>query len=241
MKMAFYAGAAGLMAQQQAMNTIGNNIANVNTNGYLPSNVSFSSLLNSEMYANTPNVAWSGNGARAVDMGLITNQGSYTNTSIPYDFAVVGDGFFAVNNGGEIQYTRDGAFNVALQGDAAYLSDIQGNYVLDAQQNPIQLVWDAEKGRYGYEGLTTQIGVFNFANPTQLTSVADNKYLQTAESGQAQVATNPEIMQGVLRASGVSLTEEMAQMILTQRAFQISSKVVQTADENEQLINNLRG
>ncbi|MEG2931636.1 MAG: flagellar hook-basal body complex protein, partial [Ruthenibacterium sp.] len=95
MKAAFYAGSAGLIAQQRALDIIGNNIANVNTNGYQSQAVGFQQLLNAELYANTPSNPTSGYGVRADTAGL-RNSSTFRQTGFMLDFAIAGDGFFAV-------------------------------------------------------------------------------------------------------------------------------------------------
>ncbi len=242
MKMAFYAGASGIIAQQQAMDNIGHNMANVSTTGYLGTEVSFSSLLNTEMYVNTPNDPLGGNGARAVNMGLRLDGGSFVSTSNPYDLAIMGEGFFAVDAGGQIEYTLDGTFNVSLEGELGYLTTVDGSYVLDENYERIQLVWDDQKGRYDYETLTEQVGVFQFQNPSMLNPVHSNRFTQTPQSGEPITVLDDsvEVRQSVLRNSNISVEDEMAEMITTQRAYQLSSKVIQVADENEQIVNSLR-
>ncbi len=242
MKMAFYAGAAGIIAQQQAMDNIGNNMANVSTTGYLGTEVSFSSLLNTEMYVNTPNDPLGGNGAKAVNMGLRLDGASYVSTENPYDFAIMGEGFFAVDSDGEVQYTLDGSFNVSLEGDLAYLTTVDGSYVLNQNYERISLEWSAEKGRYEYEDLSEQLGVFQFLNPSMLNPVHSNRFTPTPQSGAPVSALegSSEVRQSVLKNSNILLEDEMADLITTQRAYQLSSRVIQVADENEQTVNSLR-
>ncbi len=242
MKMAFYAGASGIMAQQEAMDNIGHNIANVNTTGYLESQLSFASLLNTEMYANTPTDPLGGNGVKTVDMGLTNKGGSYRNTESPYDFAIVGEGFFAVDAGGVIEYTLDGTFDASIEGDLAYLVTTDGAYVLNDNFERIELQWDESKGRYAYESLTEQIGVFQFFNPTRLTPLQSNRYVSNELSGLPIVATegSAEVRSSMLRNSSIEIEAAMADMIVSQRSYQLSARVVQTADENEQTINSLR-
>ncbi|WP_099205300.1 flagellar hook-basal body protein [Scatolibacter rhodanostii] len=240
MKSSFYAGASGLIAQQQALNNIGNNIANVNTNGYQKQGISFEDLLYMEMYANSENDPNHGVGVKAVSTGLQVGQNPLKETNYPLDFAIVGDGFFAVRNGNEIQYTRDGAFAVSLEGNQAYLSTQSGLPVLNNTGGRIA-VTKQENGIYNTDNIKDQLAVYNFDYAGALDPVSGNRYLPTAASGNpVQINVADNILAGALESSGVSLVDEMSNMIASQRAYQMSARVVQTADEIEQTINNLR-
>ena len=242
MKAAFYAGSTGLAAQQEAMNVIGNNIANVNTNGFQASNVSFESLLSGEMYVNSADEPITGYGVRAINTGVRMGGGALKNTNNRMDFAIVGNGLFAIENNGQIQYTRDGTFGITMDDDEAYLSTQDGKYVLDEDQERIELEWNDEKGGYDMDLLTENIGVFQFAYPSAMSQVSGNRFVPTERSGDA-IESEPEdknILQGALEGSGTVMEDEMANMISVQRAFQLSARVVQMADENEQTINGLR-
>lgn len=254
MNEAFYQGASGLRAQQKAMNVIGQNIANVNTNGYQKQKVSFEDLLHREMYTNAAGNPLTGAGAKAVDAGLDIGNGGLRATSSELDFAITGDGFFAVNNKGNIQYTRDGAFSIGMDNGRGYLTTTDGCFVLDKNKMKIELekekVKQMKDGKstevtsenFNFSNLTDKIGVFSFNNPARLNPQGGTKYVATNESGNAMAANMNEnkIIQFALENSGVDLTDEMAELIYAQRAYQISAKVLQTADENEQTINSLR-
>lgn len=239
MKTSFYAGASGLTAQQQAMNVIGANVANANTDGYQKQGVSFDSLLYQQMYANTAQNPLNGVGVRAVSTGLMTGQHPVRETGHALDFAVVGDAFFAVDHNGQREYTRDGAFAIRLENGNAYLSTQDGFDVLNGAGGRITMPKKAD-GSYDYAALTDQIGLYRFAYAGALEPLSYNRYAPTASSGAAQPSSDSKLMNGYLEASGVSMVDEMSDMIAAQRAYQMSAKVVQTADENEQVINNLR-
>lgn len=249
MKAIFYSGASGLMAQQQYMNNVGNNIANVNTSGYKPNMVSFEALLSSEKYVNTETDPLSSIGVKAVETGLNMNQGMLKSTNILSDFAIVGDGFFAVQDAvtGETQYTRDGTFAVSVEGSTGYLTAQDGSYVLDASGNKISLpkfVTDAgvESTTFDLSGIKDVIGVYSFDYAAALTPFGHNRYVESTLSGTATSMTSESVsvLQGSLECSGVSLEDEMAGLITGQRAYQISARVLQVGDENEQTINSLR-
>lgn len=244
MKSAFYAGTTGLIAQQEALNTIGNNLANSNTVGFKSQGVSFDDLLYTEMYANTPAQPQTGYGVKAVSTGLRLGQAPLRNTDSQLDFAIAGDGFFAVQGENGIEYTRDGAFSVRMDGWTGYLSTRDGRYVLDQYNRPIAIPRSDEKDSdlFDYEKLPEEIGVFRFYHPSALSPVSANRYQATALSGPARVSGEEEnqLLQCCLENSGTSMADEMTDMIASQRAYQLCAQVIRTADENEQTINNLR-
>lgn len=243
MKAAFYSGALGLMAQQQALDTIGHNLANVNTNGYKSQGVSFDDLLYTRMYANSENDPLTGHGVRAVSTGIRFTQSGLRETNLALDFAIAGDGFFALDSGGEQPlYTRDGAFAVKLENGQGYLTAQDGSYVLDQSGQKIALEKIPGTETFNYDALPAKIGLYRFPNPAALTPVYGNRYAPTDQSGEAEAAdgTTSELLQRFIEYSGTSMVDEMSDMIAAQRSYQLSARVVQTADENEQTINNLR-
>lgn len=247
MKASFYAGATGLMAQQQAMDAIGNNLANANTNGYQSQATAFQQLLNTEMYVNAPNSPLTGYGVQAQSAGIRVGQHALRPTGNPLDFAVMGDGFFAVQVGNETQYTRDGAFSINPEGnlitqDGAYILDDSGGHVQMEKKKSAGKDDKAETVEFDYAAAAEKIGIYRFPNAGALRPVSGNRYAETANSGKAvQIQDDvSRILSGTLETSGTSLVDEMTDMIAAQRVYQLSARVVQTADENEQIINNLR-
>ena len=146
MKAAFYSGVSGLVAYQEALNTIGNNVANVNTIGYKAQTTSFQDLLYTDMYVNTPENPLTGNGVKAVAVGISTGQAALIRTDRELDFAINGDGWFAVERDGSIQYTRNGSFSVGMDGYMAALVTSDGAYVLDSSGQRIYCDSTAVKG-----------------------------------------------------------------------------------------------
>lgn len=168
--------------------------------------------------------------------------------SFPFQFALVGDGFFAVDRGGEqLEYTRSGAFNISVQGQKGYLVTTDGGYVLDSKGKPIALDKLENSNLYNLEGLSEKLGVFTFPNPYGLSPRNGSSFVQSDISGApkaANVAQGQEapykLVQYALESSKVELSQEMTQVILTQRAFQMNARIVQTADQIEEIVNNLR-
>lgn len=249
MKPSFYSGGAGLRAFQIALNDTGNNLANVNTVGYKENRTAFQTLMSTEMYANTPTDPRTGHGVRALDGGLDFSQGTPRHTEIKTDFAIVGDGVFAVQTGDDrIEYTRDGSFTYSIEDGEAYLVTMDGAYVLSVDEDRITVPTVEDGETLDPSGLAEQIGVFSFTNYMALDSVMNNRFLPTEASGEATLIDREDeespkfkLVQGALEQSGVSMVEEMKNLIMAQRAYQMSARVVQTSDEVEQTINNLRG
>jgi len=227
----FYAAGSGLSAQQMAIDTAANNMANVSTNGYKKQDISFSDLLYSNIDGTAAQNAMVGNGAKVSRTTTIQTQCGTEFTGNPLDFALTSDGFFGVlTQDGKVKYTRDGSFGVSCEDTGNYLVTSSGDYVLSSGGNKISS---------DSEDLKNQIGVFNFANPYGLTNKGDNLYEITATSGDA-IAINGQLQSGCLESSNVDLATEMSNLIEIQRAYQFNAKLVQTADELANITNNLR-
>jgi flagellar basal-body rod protein FlgG len=241
MKAAFYAGATGLMAHQTAIDAIGNNLANLTTVGYKTEETSFRSLLYNHMYANTNKEPLTGYGVRAVSTGINFTDGQLQPTSGVLDFAVVGNALFAVQSGNQTAYTRDGQFGISVEGGNSYLVTMDGSYVLDQNLQKIQVPYTDSK-TVDTQAVKEKLGLFSFRNPSALTPMNNNVFLATPESGAAEAVKDKTstVLSGALELSGTSTLDEMTDMIRAQRSYQMCAKVLQTADEDEQTINNLR-
>ncbi len=243
MKPAFYSGASGLVAFQESMNVIGNNIANCNTPGYKAQSTSFQQLLNTEMYSNTKNQSYSGNGVVAVNNGIDASQGATIASQGSMDLAISGNGWFSVESNGKKEYTRDGTFSISMIGNSANLVNQSGAFVLDSFGNRIYSTVDSKTATIDVDSMLNKVGVFTFANPQALSPASSNCYLENAYTGAAKAASKSEytVLTGRLEQSSVSLADEMVNLISAQRAYQLSARVVQTSDEIEQTVNSLRG
>jgi len=242
MKTAFQAGVSGLVAYQQMMDTIGNNIANVNTAGYKQQTTNFEDLLYVHMNTKSAPELLKGVGTKAAYTQLHADQGAFLNTNNRLDFAINGDGFFQVENEGKREYTRNGAFSIGLRSRRAYLTTADGAYVLDMRGRRIELREDPDTGQYNLDALKEQVGIFRFMNPHALSPVSSTRYLENEESGKgARDSKNVcDLLNGFLEQSGTNLSDEMAAMIRAQRAYQVSARVVTTADQIEEIVNTLR-
>ena len=242
MRTAFYTGTSGLVACQERMDVIGNNLANCNTTGYKAQRTVFSQLLSSKMSSNSENPMLVGTGVRTENIGIDPGQGTTAASSSSLDLAISGNGWFCVDNNGIKEYTRNGAFSISLTGNNAYLVNQSGAYVLDSSRNRIFAAVDPKTNVINSTSVLDKVGVFTFSNPEALTPTSSNSYLSNSYTGTATLATNNDytVLKGFLEQSDVSITDEMAALIMAQRGYQLSARVVQTADEVEQVINSLR-
>ena len=241
MNIAFHTGKTAMIAQAQALNVYGNNIANINTYGYQTVRPSFADCLYSTQRATEAD--WqTGHGAYIQRTGVMFDESSFYYTERPLDFALPNEGFFAVEDRyGDINYTRDGAFAMT-QADTGewYLVSGSGEYVLDYDNNRIVVPFSEDGTAPDYDTLRDMVGVFRFDNVYGIDAAADNRYAATERSGPATAECTFDKLQGALVTSNVSLADQMVKLIETQRAYQISSRVVTTSDEFTRLANNLR-
>ncbi|MFM2279619.1 MAG: flagellar basal-body rod protein [Pseudomonadota bacterium] len=245
--------ATGMDAQQTNLEVISNNIANMNTTGYKRARAEFSDLLyQSERAQGTPN---SGNqamipeginiglGVRTVAVRSLHTQGDFTETGNSYDLAISGRGFFQVEApDGTTLFTRDGAFNKNEDGD---LVTADGYKVIpnitvpvDATQVTINRSGEvfATIGNSSTPTSLGQLQIANFVNEAGLKELGGNLFQETSASGAPVVGVPDDpsygyIQQGYLEGSNVDPVKEITQLITAQRAYEMNSKVITTADE----------
>jgi len=253
--------ASGMAAQQRNVDTISNNLANVNTPGYKKNRMEFQDLLyqsvrpaGAEVDENTrtPTELQVGCGTRPVATSKMFAQGDIVETGNPLDVAINGDGFFQVlMPDGTTAYSRDGLFKLSDDGRIV-TSD---GYELAPE---ISLPYDTTSITISRDGLVTafvagvqdpeevgQIELAKFINPAGLKNMGHNLYQVTPSSGEpafGQPSTEGfgTLEQFYMESSNVNVVEEMVNMIVAQRAYEINSKAIQTADEMMQLVNRLR-
>ena len=254
-----YSAAAGMESQQMNLDVISNNLANVNTTGFKKSKIEFQELLYQTTRApgadqgsgnQLPTGIQVGQGSRPVATARIFTNGDLSQTGEQLDVAIQGDGFFQVQMpDGSTAYTRDGAFKTASDGRIV-TSDglpLQGGFqpVPTGTTN----VTIGSNGNVTYttaSGSTTfQVQLARFNNAGGLESLGSNLYKETNASGPAQLGNPNEsgfgsLNQGYLELSNVKVVEEMVNLILAQRAYEVNSKAVQAADEMMQQSNNLK-
>lgn len=255
MNISFHNGVSGMLTYQEDMNQIAHNVANAGTVGYKPSRSVFEDLIYTRMAVNSEEEPLVGHGARVADSHLEYRQGPLLlNGTGGLDFALVGDGFFALElPDGTIQYTRKGSFDISIEGDKGYLVNEEGSHVLDSEGKRIELtrLKGNKDGLFDLKGLKDKLGIYDFPNPFGLEHQSGVLFTPTENSGEAVAiikgtetgdyhGRSYSIVENALEQSAVELSTEMVDAIVSQRAFQISAKMVQTADELEQTINNLR-
>jgi flagellar basal-body rod protein FlgG len=191
-----------------------------------------------------------GNGSRPVATARVFTTGEMTQTGEKLDVAIEGDGFFEVQMpDGTRAYTRDGALKMGSDGRIT-TSDglaLQGGFQpVPAGTTSITISPDGEVTYDGSSGRQSfRVQIIRFTNPAGLESVGRNLYRETLASGPAEQGNPGEngfgtLAQGFLEMSNVKVVEEMVNLIMAQRAYEINSKAVQAADEMMQMSNNLR-
>lgn len=261
MMRSLWTAASGMVAQQTKIDTISNNLANVNTAGFKKSRVDFQDLLYQTLkYAGTPSTAGAqvptgiqiGHGTRPVATQRIFSQGMYQQTDNPLDIVIEGDGFFQVllPDGG-IRYTRDGAFKLDADGRLTTSDGFPIEPEIVIPEDSLDLIIGSDGTisimRPG-DNEPDQVGsleIVRFINPAGLKSEGRNLYTSTAASGSPMVGTPGldgfgNLSQNFLEISNVQVVEEMVNMIVSQRAYETNSKAIQAADDMLQTANNLR-
>lgn len=234
----FYSAAVGAQQQMLRMDVQGNNIANVNTNGFKVQVPSFQALMYGMTQGIDNNQLPRGSGSYLSGTATNWETGPMQETGRNLDYAILGEGYFALYDPatGEVSFTRDGAFTMAAfpqGGEAAngtyYLSDGEGRLVLDANGQPLPVTNPQEK---------LAVGVFQMQYKDGLERVGSSRFLMDAKNGQLWVA-DTQVQQGMLEQSNTDLGTELTQVIQAQRSYSYALKMMQTADEVETTINGL--
>ena len=235
-----YSAAAGMQAQQQRIDSVANDLANVNTNGYKHTRVAFRDLL----YVNdaSGNVR-SGAGAAATTIGRGFTQGSMRETGNPLDVAIEGEGFLRVRRAdGTDALTRDGSLRIDPRGR---LTTQRGELVQPAITVPAGTNESAVS--IGADGTVNannrpvgRIQLVNVRSPESLDVIGENLYRTTAASGAATTAAGARLTQGSIEASNVDVGDSMTEMIDAQRSFQLASRAVQMQDQMLQIANQVK-
>ena len=259
MNSALWVAKTGLDAQQTRLSVISNNLANANTTAYKRSRAVFEDLLyqnvrqvGSQSTENTklPSGLMLGTGVRVVATEKNHGQGNMIQTENNFDVAIQGRGYFQIlQPDGSLAYTRDGSFQINEIGELV----TAGGYQV---QPAITIPNDAQSVAIGSDGVVsvmqpgsatpTQIGsiqLADFQNPTGLQPEGENLYSETAASGSPQTGTPGlnglgSVVQGALESSNVNAVKEMVELIETQRAYEMNSKAISTADQMLQYLNN---
>jgi flagellar basal-body rod protein FlgG len=258
MNPALWAAKTGLDAQQTRLAVTSNNLANVSTAGFKKGRAVFEDLLYQNVRqvggatsqdTTAPSGVHLGTGVRVVATEKIYTQGSFSQTDNALDVAVEGRGFFQIQlPDGSTAYTRDGNFQLNAQGQLVTSS----GYVV---QPGISIPDGAQTVTISRDGVVsvqtggtapTQVGqlqLTDFINPAGLQPLGENLLVETVASGAAQTGTPGQnglgtLLQGFFESSNVNVVEELVNMIETQRAYEMNSKAISTADQMLEYVNN---
>lgn len=270
MMRSLWTAASGMIAQQTNVDTIANNLSNVNTTGYKQEKTEFKSLLYQTIQAKTtsangenkPISAQVGLGTRVASNTSMFTQGTLLASESDTAFAIAGDGFFAIRGeDGNTYYTRNGNFTWSIGTDSVMLTTSEGYPVLDSNGNTITVpdgvaaekVKATSRGEFYYTDndgnailMNQQMGVFQFNNPSGLDKLGSSLLGVTDASGNPMnEATTAglklsSIKQKYLEGSNVQVADEMVNLIVAQRAYELNSKAIQASDDMLSQANQLK-
>jgi flagellar basal-body rod protein FlgG len=256
---ALWAAKTGLDAQQTRMTVTSNNLANVNTSGFKKSRGVFEDLIyqnlrqvgaSTSQDTQAPSGLSLGTGVRVVATEKVYTQGGLNQTGNSLDLAVQGRGFFQILlPDGTLGYTRDGSFQMNNQGQLVTSSGylVQPSITIPANALSITIGNDGTvSAMTAGQSAPTQVGTLqltDFINPAGLQARGENILLESAASGTAQTGTPGlngmgSLAQGSLEGSNVNVVEELVAMIETQRAYEMNTKAIQTADKMLEYVSN---
>ena len=260
MERALRTGAMGMTAQQTRVELIANNLANVNTTAFKKSRAEFQDLMyqnikvagtQQERNIELPTEVQLGSGVRLVATTKSFAQGDLAASSSSLDMAINGDGFFQIKRADDsIAYTRDGSFKLSRDGKVVTADGYYLEPDITIPENALAVnvskdgIVEAVLPNQTDPVTVGQIDLVKFINPEGLKNIGNNLYLATSASGVPINGTAGsegygEIKQNYLEASNVDIVEEMVSMISAQRAYEINSKTVTSADTMETTVINL--
>ncbi|OPZ60467.1 MAG: Flagellar basal-body rod protein FlgG [Deltaproteobacteria bacterium ADurb.Bin510] len=256
-----WTAAAGMTAQELRIDVMANNLANVSTNGFKKSRAEFEDVFYQTLKTagaatptggSTPAGIQVGLGVRPTAVKKIFSEGDITQTKNELDMAIEGSGFFQVQAGDQIVYTRDGSFQkdstglvVNARGDVLQppitVPDGTVTINIDKYGAVSFLSGDTPQTTLG----TAQINIYTFTNEAGLKAVGSNYYIPTEGSGDPIEGTPGNgnfgsIAQGYIEASNVNALEELVTMIAGQRAYELNSRTIRTADSMLQTVSTIK-
>ena len=272
MMRSLWTAASGMTSQQLNVDTISNNLANVNTNGYKKESAEFKSLLYQTISrANVPAEGGNarpgnlqiGHGVRPVAVNRNFSTGVMQQTGNSTDLAIEGNGFFVISErDGREAYSKDGSFRAAVNDDGGYLLVTSDGYpVLTTDDEPIEIDGNVDISRLNVsqnaivsyldpetdENIEVgQLKIIQFPNVGGLEAIGSNLYITTAASGEplieadGEVTIESKIKQYFLEGANVQVAEEMVKLIVAQRAYELNSTAIKTADAMLQEANQLK-
>lgn len=252
----FWNSKTALNAMNNKLDVISNNLANINTVGYKKAEVSFTDLMQESFerkgypVSNNDNLS-TGSGVKSTEITRNKSQGMLKETGVKTNFAIDGNGFFKVYlSDGSVAYTRSGDFKIDASGN---MVDSNGNLlsIVDDYGNEINKQLNFTDGNYSvdikgdlyknFEDRSVKIGSIGVYEPksnNSLKSIGNSLY-KPVDNVEIQKSSDYSVYQGFLETSNVDLTEEMTDMIMTQRAFQLNSTALKTSDQMWEMVNNL--
>jgi flagellar basal-body rod protein FlgG len=256
MHSALYVAKSGLSAQDKQLTTLSNNLANVATNGFKRDRVVFEDLLyqiyrqpggSSTQDTELPSGLQLGTGVRTVGTQKMFTQGALKNTEASLDVAINGRGFFQIQMpDGSAAYTRDGQFHLSSDGEMVNASGLLLNPGISIAQDIVSVTIGTDGVITGVNGSGTETSIGNlnlvdFVNPAGLQAMGGNLFQETTASGSPQEGSPGTnglglVIQGSLENSNVEVVEELVNMITTQRAYEMNSRVISTADQMMQFL-----
>ncbi|MEA1976216.1 MAG: flagellar basal-body rod protein FlgG [Bacillota bacterium] len=259
---AMWSAASGMNGIQKQIDTISNNLSNVNTVGFKSQRVEFKDLMYEKISGDDfvrqdgkISKLEIGNGVMTIATTRNFSNGSFKQTENDLDFSINGNGFFVINDQyGEERYTKDGTFKLSIVDGSAKLTTSSG-YSVIGEDGEIELgenikkIVVAENGEInveradGTKEVVNKIKVISFANPSGLESIGKNLYKNTDVSGEPldnESGSAGEIWQGYVETSNVQVIEEMVNMISAQRAYELNSKTIQTVDSMLGVANSIK-
>ena len=255
-----FTSATGMVAQQIEQDVIANNLANINTVGFKKSRTNFQDLMyqifskagaTSATGVQLPAGIEIGMGTKLISTQKLFSQGDYQQTGNPFDWAIEGDGFFQIDDGdGGTAYTRAGSFKINKDGSVCNSEGLLLTPAINIPAGTVVITVDKSGQVTATDGKGTisqigQLQIATFINPAGLSSIGRNLFMKTEASGD-EIVGNPgvdnrgTISQYFLEMSNVNVIDEMVKMIVGQRAYEINSKSIQTADTMLGIINNLK-
>ncbi len=259
MMKALYTAATGMKAHQFLLDVIANNLANVNTTGYKRVQANFQDLLydkfvpagaESSQGIQSPTGLQVGSGVRVVATSKVFSQGLPENTGRSLDWAIQGSGFFQITHpDGTIVYTRDGTFQLNSSGEIVSSEGLrlEPTTTVPTDVISVSIGSDGTISTQNSDGSAQTLGTVTlatFPNPSGLESMGKNLFRETTASG-TPVTETPglngvgEIMQGFRESSNVEVVTEMVNLIVAQRAYEITAKAVKASDDMLQATNNI--
>lgn len=259
MNLSLYSAATGMEAQQLNLNTIANNLANVNTPGFKRSKIEFQDLLYQRPRGAgsdsgggnvVPTGIEVGNGSRVAATAKVFTQGQVNATGEKLDIAIQGEGFLEVQRpDGTVGYTRDGSLKLSPTGQVTTndgMPILSGFQPIPPGATSVNIADNGEVTVQSASGNQTfRLTLTRFANPSGLRSLGGNLYEETPASGAPEVGQPGEqgfgnLLQGYIETSNVNIVEEMVNLIVAQRAYEVNSKSIQTSDEMLQSVAQMK-